>query len=149
MGRFSDSPYHLLKAFFDGLNNTEGLSKPINDWAWDVEFVSRFDEPSGSENYGSDQYTFTNTENKNDSIIFTDYRTTAWNREEYYDGNLLQTFNSYIVAPFINISGKGGGIMDLFVKEEDVGFWYCLKNEEKRVFKRREEMIKYLKEVLK
>jgi hypothetical protein len=121
MGRFSDSPHFLLEAFFDGLNETEPIEKPINEFQWEVVFVSSFDNGDGTRTYTDDPYDF-DTVAGEDNIVFTDYRLTSWNRREYYDGNLLQSFNSYIVAPFINIGGRGGGIMDLFVKEEDEGY---------------------------
>ncbi|MCK5021011.1 MAG: hypothetical protein KAS32_28625, partial [Candidatus Peribacteraceae bacterium] len=66
--------------------------------------------------------TFDNSTDSGSDVIFTDYRIDVWNLRKHIDPNLVTTFNSYIVAPLINIVGKGGGIMDLFVKEEDEGY---------------------------
>ena len=121
MGRFSDSPYFLLETFFDGLGSTEPIEKPINEFDWGVHFMSSFEPEYGVREYGHEEYTVDNTTNGPQEVVFTDWKN-AWNRREYYDPNLLQTFSSYIVAPFINIAGEGGGIMDLFVKEPDVGY---------------------------
>jgi len=122
MGRFSDSPYFLLRAFFDGINSTEPIEKPILDFEWGVKFVSSFDNGDGTRTFSEEPYTALNSNGGLGNIVWTDYRQNQWGRREYYDGNLIQTFNSYIVAPFINISGKGGGIMDLFVKEKHEGY---------------------------
>lgn len=123
MGRFSDSPYFLLNGFFEGLSNTKPIEKPVYDFKWGVTFVSSWnvDETTGDRRFSDEPNTF-DTEANGKDIVFTDYRTNVWNCEIHYDGNIVQTFNSYIVAPLINISGKGGGIMDLFVKEEDEGY---------------------------
>jgi hypothetical protein len=122
MGRFSDSPYFLLQKFFDGLSNTQPIEKPVYDFDWPVKFVSSFDNGDGTRTFASDPYTFDNTVNTSSDIIFTNYRLTEWNREIYFDPNIVHTFNSYIVAPMINITAKGGGLFDLFVKERDVGY---------------------------
>lgn len=122
MGRFSDSPYFLLRSFFDGLGETEPIHRDPLDYKWLVSFVSSFDNGDGTREYTDDPITFTDREVGLSDSVFTDNRTIEWNREEYYDPMLVQTFNSYIVAPFINISGRGGGIMSLFVKEKDEGY---------------------------
>jgi hypothetical protein len=122
MGKFSDSPYFLLENFFDGINNTKPIEKPILDFKWLVRFVSSIDNGDGTRSFLDDQYTFENTVGKPSDVVFTNYRTNDWNRQEYYDPNIITTFNSYIVAPMINITTKGGGLLDLFVKEPDVGF---------------------------
>jgi len=121
MGRFSDSPYFLLRSFFDGLDNTKPIERDVLDYKWLVSFVSSFDLGVGSREYLDDKFTF-ETDADRDDVVFTDYNTTSWNRREHYDPMLVKTFNSYIIAPFINIAAKGGGIMDLFVKEEDKGY---------------------------
>lgn len=132
MGKFSDSPFFLLKTFFDELNNTKPAERPILDYKWLVTFVSSFDNGDGTRTFTEtlpctaagcyEPFTFDNTLPNQSDIIFTDYRVTEWNRREYYDPNLITTFNSYIVSPLINITARGGGLLDMFVKEENIGY---------------------------
>jgi len=121
MGRFSDSPHFLLKAFFDGINNTTPIVVPSYEFDWLVKFVSSFDNGDGTRTFDDESYT-TNTTGTLSDIIFTDYKTNCWNRKISYDANIVKTFNSYIVAPMVNITTRGGGLIDLFVKEKDIGF---------------------------
>ena len=122
MGKFSDSPYFLLENFFDSINETTPIEKPILDFKWLVRFVSSIDNGDGTRSFVDDQYTFNNSGSSSSNVIFTNYRMNMWNRQEYYDPNIVETFNSYIVAPMINITTKGGGLLDLFVKDDDIGF---------------------------
>jgi hypothetical protein len=122
MGRFSDSPHFLLKLFFDGINNTQPITVPTYNFDWLVKFVSSFDNGDGTRTFNDDSYTFANTDNNISNIVFTDYNANSWNLELSYDANIVKTFNSYIVAPMINITTNGGGLFNLFIKEEDIGF---------------------------
>jgi len=122
MGRFSDSPHFLLKSFFDGISNTEPIIVPSYEFDWLVKFVSSIDNGDGTRTFSDDPNTFSNTESISSNILFTDYRVNCWNRTISYDANIVKTFNSYIVAPMVNITTKGGGLIDLFIKEEDIGF---------------------------
>lgn len=125
MGRFSDSPFFFLQNFFDGLSETSRIHDPDPfEFDWPAVFTSSFNIGTGAQSFGDDSYTFDNTTNNSRSVIFTDWRNNSWNRYIYYNTldmeNKIQ--NSYIVAPFVNITAKGGGLFDLYVKEEDEGF---------------------------
>ena len=122
MGRFSDSPYFLLKSFFDGINSTTPITVPSYEFDWAVKFVSSIDNGDGTRSFTDVTKTFDNSVSGTSDIIFTDYNVNCWNRTVSYDANIVKTFNSYIVGPMINITANGGGIFDLFVKEEDIGF---------------------------
>lgn len=121
MGAFSDSPFFFLDTFFDAVENTEGIEKPILDWRWLVTFVSSFDNGDGTRTFSDDPYAITVSVSDTD-IVFSNHRMVEWNRREYYNPNIKKTFNSTLMAPRVNISAKGGGIFDLFVKEQDLGY---------------------------
>ena len=122
MGRFSDSPYFLLKSFFDGLNNTTPITVPSYEFDWEVKFISSFDNGDGTRTFSDTPNTFDSSVGGSSNIVFTDYNIDNWNIKISYDANIVKTFNSYIVGPMINITTAGGGIINLFVKEEDIGF---------------------------
>lgn len=96
MGRFSDSPYFLLKDFFTGRGNIYDLiNRPIVDYRWPVEWTDR------------------------DSVVFEDFGGVVWNLRYYYDPNAPTTDGSYLVGLETNIVTKGEGLIELWVKETE------------------------------
>ena len=95
MGRFSDSPYFLLKDFFGGRGNIYDLTRPIIDWEWPVIWTDR------------------------DYVTFDDRQGVYWNLRYYYDANAATTDGSYLIGLETNIIARGDGLIDLWVKETD------------------------------
>lgn len=122
MGRFSDSPYFLLEWFFHKINNTDYIERPDYDFNWPIRFVSIYDMKGDITLTGDINQSIYNTINDGDDHIWSDFLSNMWNREIHFDPNEIKVFNSYIVAPFINITTKGGGLMDLYIKEEHRGY---------------------------
>ena len=97
MGKFSDSPYFLLKDFFTGRGNLAHLIKqrPAFDYDWPVIWADR------------------------DSVIFDDVGAIVWNLHYFYDPNAPTTDGSYLVGLETNIVTKGDGLIELWVKETE------------------------------
>jgi len=119
-GKFSDTSYFLLRDFFKEIHNSKYKDKPIFDYKWDVTFVSTITNGSSVE-YIDDPFTFFDSDSTN-NIIYTNFDNNIFNLEYHYNPNTIQTSNSYIVSPFINITTHGNGIVNLFVKEYDDGY---------------------------
>ncbi len=96
MGKFSDSPYFLLKDYFTGASDQFfDFTRPIIEYDWPVEWEDW------------------------DYVVFEDRTSIIWNLHYYYDPNLAQTDGSYLVGLWTNIVTKGDGLIELWVKEID------------------------------
>ncbi len=115
MPRFSDSPYHLLRDFFEAKDIKDHPNKPEIDYDWDVVFMSQdrstgwdlhFDDLDVSDAMGID------------GVLFVDWFNNTWNINWHFNPNKATTDGSYLAGPKMNILTKGDGLHDLFIKEE-------------------------------
>ncbi len=120
-GQFSDTSYFLLRDFFYEVTHSKYLDKPVTDFKWEVTFVSTVTHDTSETEYLDTSFTLDNSVDTND-ILFTNFETNIFNLMYYNNPNILNTTNSYIVSPFININTHGNGIINLFVKEHDKGY---------------------------
>jgi len=121
-GRFSDSPYFMLRDFFDEIRKTKHIPQPEMDYRWDVVFVSTFTDAisAGSVEYLDGNWSL--SDGDDNDIIFTDFANNTYNIIYHFDPNEEHATNSYIVSPFVNITTHGNGIVNLYVKEPDEGY---------------------------
>lgn len=116
MGKFSDSPYFLLRDFFYEAANSKGIEKPIASYKSLLRFVSTI---NGT---WDDTTAFTkdnSTGTKN--IVYTNFNSTVWNLDYYYNPNIVRS-EGYIVAPEVNVTAYGGGIYTLYIKDLGQGY---------------------------
>ena len=118
-GKFSDSPYFMIRDFLHEIRNTKHRNQKEIDYKWDVVFVSTFTNTT-STGYLEGNFDF--NDDTGDDIVFTDFATNKYNIIYHYNPNEEQQNNSYIVSPFININTHGNGILNLFVKELGEGY---------------------------
>ncbi len=96
MGKFSDSPYFLLKDYFTGYGNDFlALTRPIIQYDWPVEWEDR------------------------DYVVFEDRSIVIYNLHYYYDPNTSTTDGSYLLGRETNIITKGDGLIELWIKETE------------------------------
>jgi hypothetical protein len=121
-GRFSDSPYFMIRDFFDEIRKTKHNNLPEIDYNWEVTFVSTFTDAisAGSVEYKEGNWSL--TDGDPDDIVYTDFATNIYNILYHFNPNEQHAYNSYIVSPFVNITTHGNGIVNLYVKEPDEGY---------------------------
>lgn len=95
MGKFSDSPYFLLRGFFGKEGDIPPRRRPTIDYRWPVIWEDR------------------------DYVTFDDFGGIVWNLRYYYDPNMPTTDGSYLVGIETNIVAKGDGLVELWVKETE------------------------------
>jgi len=120
-GKFSDSSYFLIRDFFYEVTHSKYTEKPETDFKWDITFVSTVTHDDSDTEYTDSAFTLENSVDTND-ILFTNFETTIFNLIYHKNPNIVNTSNSYIVSPFVNITTRGSGIVNLFVKEKDTGY---------------------------
>jgi len=121
-GRFSDSPYFMIRDFFDEIRKTKHNNLPEIDYNWEVTFVSTFTDAisAGSVEYKEGNWSL--TDGDSNDIVYTDFATNIYNILYHFNPNEQHAYNSYIVSPFVNINTHGNGIVNLYVKEPDEGY---------------------------
>ena len=119
MGKFSDSPFFLLKYFFDTVLGYLPPEIEVPTYDWLVDFYSSFTDDYGVTSISSETNGIGNSLQGN---VFTDNNANVWNMNLDHLGTLPNTINSYLVGPLHSIVTKGGRLVTLYIKEKDRGF---------------------------
>ncbi len=124
MGKLSDSPHFLIKDYFDITKEAnEGIQHDDILYQWLYPFVSIIHDDDIIGNIVDINQTNYGINNDQIGMVFTEWIQSQWNIDYSYSPSAISTDGSYLVGPKTNIIVAGGSLTELFVKDDDYGFY--------------------------